>query len=511
MARLGQNALLVVITTLIGALLMWLPDGISFSLHEIDTFHLVDILGRLSLGQTIHQDFTTPIGILMFAPFAPFTGGSMGMGEAILSGFILFSVVAAPFLFWIAQTRLSFATAALFVISVQVMLFAMVVGPTPNLAISMHYNRWAWAVAFCVLAAIMLPLRNRRYDLADGIILGLMMAFLALGKVTYFLGLFPAVLIALIWAGRWKALFAGLLAGLVMSGAVSLLAGSPSLIADYARDLLAVSRSPARPYATATFYDVVVKPDAFIGSLLLLTAPIQLYATGKAREAVVLAAAAPGLIWITYQNFGNDQLWLLPLAVILLQIALVLNGRDVETQQRRRVLKIYALVALIVIAPTAVNMARSTVNHAITPIADYTPAFTKPALADIRITRLKQPWGKAEVYIPGGSPAEWADPTGPTASEFQSFGGVNLPFCELMTGYPAALQEAGEALDKLGVARDRPVFVADIVSVMWLFSDTVPVPDSAPWYYGDAKGFAAADFPDGAALPCITTASAHRA
>ena len=65
-------------------------------------------------------------------------------------------------------------------------------GDDVKLSLSMHYNRWAWAIVFLPLALVILP-AERENALADGAVIGAAMAALILIKATYFVAFAPGV------------------------------------------------------------------------------------------------------------------------------------------------------------------------------------------------------------------------------------------------------------------------------------------------------------------------------
>ena len=162
-------------------------DGLYLGKHEGDMLHLADIVLRMAQGQVPHQDFMTPIGILAFWPIVEFVQWGFGIGTSIKLAQIAVSILILPALFWASYSRLSGLPAYLFGIFVIVLMTSLVHGEgESSLSISMHYNRWAWAVSFVVLILAMLPNRGDERPLLDGLFIGTGMFVLMMIKVTYF-------------------------------------------------------------------------------------------------------------------------------------------------------------------------------------------------------------------------------------------------------------------------------------------------------------------------------------
>ena len=58
--------------------------GLYLDTHEGDTYHLLDILLRMEMGQTPHLDFMTPIGFLAFLPIVLLLKVEFSIGMSIL-------------------------------------------------------------------------------------------------------------------------------------------------------------------------------------------------------------------------------------------------------------------------------------------------------------------------------------------------------------------------------------------------------------------------------------------
>jgi len=160
--------------------------GLFIDRHEGDTLHLTEILLRMGQGQWPHLDFVTPLGFAGFLPMAGFIKAGFGVGTSILLAQIAVALALIPATWWVARTRLTAPWDMVFGASVLIMVLAMVHGEaSPNVSMSMHYNRWAWAAAFLAVPLAMLPSRGKTSPLTDGLIIGGAMAYFVLGKITF--------------------------------------------------------------------------------------------------------------------------------------------------------------------------------------------------------------------------------------------------------------------------------------------------------------------------------------
>ena len=285
--------------------------------HEGDTLHLMQILFRMEAGEWPHLDFMTPIGVLAFAPIVVFLKLGLGISTAFFAAQILVAFVLAPAAIWVAWTRLSMALGLLFVAMIAVLAVALVHGEAqPSISVSMHYNRWAWALAFLAIATAVLPVRGRTVPWVDGVIIGLAMAGLALIKVTYFACFAPGILLALLVGQQRRTLGIAVLAGLVVVVLMTLMAGIGYWGA-YVGDLLTVAGSETRPHPGKPLGSVVGEPMYIGASLAAIMAVIFLRQGKQDLAGLVLLVLLPGFFYVTFQNFGNDPQWLWIIADIL--------------------------------------------------------------------------------------------------------------------------------------------------------------------------------------------------
>lgn len=469
--------------------------GLYLTKHEGDTLHLLQIVFRMADGEWPHLDFMTPIGILAFAPIVLFVKLGAGIGHAIIYAQLFVSFLLLPAVFWVGISRLNDWLAYLFGLTVLVLALALVDSEAQRyVSISMHYNRWAWAASYVAITLAVLPPRGRRSEIADGVIIGLCMAFLALCKVTYFAAFAVPVIAALALRQAWRSLGIAALAGFAVALMITFLAGAAFWPA-YVADTLAVALSEVRPQPSAGWRTIIGAPAYLGASLTLIAGVILLRQAGEKVLGLALFLLAPGFIYVTYQNFGNDPQWLMLLAVLLLvprPSTDLVNGLGMNLS---RSLQIAATAALAFAAPSILNLAYSPFRHLTLKDADYAPMLVaQPRHADLKanVARSNRVDGMIGLDAPGSGlegRAELAE-RDETRTEWR---GEVLPDCELQSGMLAWFETMVSDLEANGAAGKR-VFAADLLSEYWLFGDLKRLTRGAPWYYGGLSGFDSADY-----------------
>ena len=482
-----------VIVAMCGAAL--LKGGFYVGKHEGDTLHMLDIVMRMAEGQWPHLDFMTPVGALAFAPVALFVKLGFPVGKSIFLAQGLVALVFLPAVWWVSFSRLRGFAAYLFGLFVLVLITALVPGEAQrSVSISMSYNRWSWAAAFVAIALAVVPARGRARPLADGVIIGLAMAALALTKMTYFAAFLVPVVVAMALRGSFRAMFWALVAGFSVAALVTLLAGF-EFWAAYLKDLLAVAASDIRPNPGEPFGAVLGAPAYLGASLTLIAGVILLRQAGEAVGGLVLLLLTPGFFYVTYQNYGNDPQWLMLLGVLLLAFLPRLEIRNGLGWNMRTALKVNAAIALAFAAPSFFNLAYSPFRHLNTDTADYTPLVPgNPRTADLfaantRIARLDE-----KIPLPGDMPGRAAYDKLAEREPPTVFNGETLPDCALDDGMTAWFALTVKDLERAGLAQGRRVFAADLLSSEWLFGSFEPLVGGAPWYYGGLPGIESADY-----------------
>ena len=488
MSRPNPLVLLVIIAATAG-IMAWLclaRGVLMISAHEGDVYHLLDILLRMERGLVPHADFVTPLGILTVAPIARLMSEGFGIGEAILlSQAGLAALIALPLLY-VAWSRLTPLGGYLFAALTIIIVLALTYGGTrPGLSISMHYNRWAWAIAFLVIVLALVPGRGR--GLFDGLIYGLGFSALVLTKATFFVALLPGVAVALLLRREFGAIAVALLTGLAVAAAVTSMLGV-EFWTGYIGDLLNVARSEVRPHPGTTLTGLLSQPEMLGAIIVAILTYFWISRAGHQASALALVFLIPGVFYITYQNFGNDPKWLVPFAVVLLALR---PGPETEYDGPglRSAMTATALVAAVLYLPSAWTMILSPLRHISQDASQYEamlPALPGESDMLIRTDRARTMTAQVHLDVEGSVWAPQREAAG--RAPLPELGGIGFPHCELQAGTLAFFEEIAADLADLRTAGPMQLFTTDILSAFWVFGVGEPLQNGAPWYYGDLTG-----------------------
>lgn len=469
--------------------------GFYIGKHEGDTLQLADIVLRIARGEWPHLDFMTPIGFLAMAPIALFVKLGAGIGHAIFYAQIMVALLLLPATIYVATTRFSGVWRWLHAAFVMVLCLALVHGETEvSLSISMHYNRWAWAIAYlAVPLAVLAPPRERAG--VEGVILGLGVAALVLIKATYVVALAPGLLVALFARRRWGVIGVAAAAGLAVALVMTVAAGVDFWGA-YLHDLEIVAQSPIRPQPGQSFFSVAAAPAFILGTMALLAVVVFLRQSDRMTEGLAMMVLMPGLIYIVFQNYGNDPQWLILAALIALALRPESGRLNPLGLDLRQGLTIAAIILLTLGAGSALNLAYSPLRHLSASTKNTRPLIAgMPQHHDI----LAQ---KARVYavnnsvagdLPGSGFEAYAADAERSEKDKAVLLGETLPVCEQQTGMSALFDATVKDLDAAGFGGKR-IMAADLFSLFWLFGDYPPVKGAAPWYYGGLPGIENTDY-----------------
>ena len=312
--------LLVAIIGLAG-LPVWLRGGLYITNYEGDALHLADILLRMEAGGRPHLDFMTPLGGLAFWPFIPWLRAGADMGMAFALGQTLFALLAGVAVWWAAWSRLSWRLAYLFCGASAVLLTSLSHGASGSMiAISMHYNRWAWVLAFVAVVLVLVPPRGGARPRVDGTVLAALALGLVFLKVTYAATFGPALLLILLLKREWRLLKSSLVAGGILGAALAVALG-PAYLAAYWNDLWAAARAPIRAQPGLALEDVALSPPHLVATLTLLAGMAMLRRSGAQSEGLAILILSPVFLVVTWQNFGNDPVWLILVCILFLRFA----------------------------------------------------------------------------------------------------------------------------------------------------------------------------------------------
>ena len=462
--------------------------------HEGDTMHLAELVLRMAAGQWPHLDFMTPIGVLAIAPIAVFVKEGAGLGHAIFYAQILVALVLVLPVMRVAISRLPSVWPYAYGGFVLLLCLALVHGEAQSaISISMHYNRWAWAISYVVVPLAVLTPLDRPRPWLDGGLIGLGMGALVLIKVTYFAAFAPAILVALIARRQKTMIVAALIGGLAVAALMTAIAG-PDFWAAYLRDLMTVAAGDSRQAPGESFVDVMVAPLYMGGSRALVATVILLRQAGRAVEGLVLLVLMPGCFYVAYQNFGNDPQWLYLVAMFAFLLRPEPGLRNGMGWDLRAALTYVGVAALCFGAPSAINLAFSPFRHLASETENAVPLLPRlPAHADILTSaqrlytvNLKRPYDEATDPFAGYR--HYAK-----REEVPVLNGEELPECQIEGGISAWFELVTDDLTKAGYAGSA-ILGTDLYSAYWMFGDFRPVKGAAPWYYGGLPGVENADY-----------------
>lgn len=471
--------------------------GLYLTQHEGDATHMVDVLLRMGLGQVPHLDFSTPIGIFAFLPIRWMMDAGLGVGQAFVAAQVLIAVLFAPLVARVALSRLTGLAAWGFGVVAVAMILALVHGENVTaISVAMYYNRWAWVASFIAVLLAVLPERDGdKAPLIDGVIAGLMLAVLALIKPTYFVGFVLPVAFGFVLRGAWRSLFAGLMSGLAVALAMVAIYGTEFFPA-YVADLLTVTRSGNRAAPGVSFVDVLNAPRFLIGTLTLILSIIVLRQAGRDRTGLLLLLLAPGFVYVTYQNFGNDPQWLILLCILLLAERPERGRRVLFNTDARGAIAALALVAFALIAPSLQNIVTSPFHNLVVKTEGYVPPFAdRTGLDDLFVSERR-----ASMMLTRENLAARHPELAPYAGDEKVFApleflGESMPHCALQLGDLAVHRYMADRLKEppFNFPATSQFFVADLASAIWIFGDFAPLKGGAPWYYSGTPGVENAD------------------
>ena len=227
-----------------------------------------------------------------------------------------------------------------------------------------------------VVSAALLPVIGRERPRIDGLILGAGAAALVLIKLTFFVGVVPAIILLLLLRRDWITLVTALSVGLLVAVSVVFWAGFDYWLA-YLRDLLVVASSDGRSQPSESYGATAASPAYLGASLLALAAVVILRRSGARMEGLALLLLYPGFVLVAWQNWGNEPTWLWLLGLLLMALRPTiadlggfLKGRAMLT-----------IVAAMALAENAVT------SHAGVPPFAETRAYVPKVLAAWDVAR----------------------------------------------------------------------------------------------------------------------------
>ncbi|MEM1375456.1 MAG: hypothetical protein AAGF78_13850 [Pseudomonadota bacterium] len=479
--HVAAMAALAVLWAVQAAALLW-PGALAITKHSGDALHMIAIVERMAGGQVPHRDFMTPIGFLAFWPIATLVKAGLSAGQAFLAAQVAVGAVLGALAMGFARPRVEPGWALALGALVLVLAMALVHGEAEiAVSVSMHYNRWAWAIGFIVVFAAVLPRENGAAW--EGPLMGLLMAALALTKVTYFAVLAPLVILGMLLTGQRMTLAIALVTGAIVAVLLTGLFGIGFWVA-YIGDLLEVAGSEIRAQPGLDLAQIFTAPAYLMGTLVAFASVILLRRGGYEVEGILVLLLTLAGTYITYQNFGNDPLWLALLALLLAVWAV-----EAPTSGPRVPLALASAALAAMVAPSFLNMAASPLRHASIDQSDYMPLLAGGARhQDLLVSRVKGNRIRGDVALEGY--LAFDPKPGPEATVFR---GETLPDCRTdpLAAYFGTL---AADLRARGLAQGAGIFTMDILNPLWLYGDHPPLTGGTPWYYSGTPGLEDAQF-----------------
>lgn len=490
MGRTGYAILTLSVWAVLAALLL-APGHLAVSGIEGDVLHALDGAMRMAMGGLPHLDFATPLGILAFGIPALPLGAGLGPGLSLIASNLAVALLAIPALLWLRATRLSGWPALLLGLWVLIECAGLVHdATTPTVTMALYYNRWGWAV-FAMLALLLLIDPSERREAGDGLMLGLGAAFLVLVKVTFFAALLLPATIWILSGRRWRTLGWAGASGLAVAAAVTLWTGGPGFWLAYLSDLLMVAGSETRPSPGLSLAEIMAAPQHVMASFALLGGIVALRLAGLKARGLILLTLLPGMIYVTFQNWANAPVWLVPLALVLLDSAMRVEGRRVMGLDARVALGGLALIAGTQVTPYVANMAASPFRHLAIDREEFSAAMAVPGWDDVLFETRRGALATAQVPM-GTPPDDIEEPGAKWELTPFVFQGRSFPACVWKTGLAAQMEARARSLSALPQLDGASVMTVDLMNVTWMFTGGQPLTGGSPWYYGGAKGFSEA-------------------
>lgn len=476
--------------------IMLMPGKYVVTFHIGDILHALEASLRIVDGEVPHLDFMTPIGILAFAPISVFLALGFGPGASLVLANMLVSLVLLPAIIRVGTSRLQGSARWIFGAVMVVLLMAFVYGGTnPGVSFSMHYNRWAWAITFLVLITAIWPPRvGRDNPVVDAVLIGGGMAVLALMKMTFFMSFGAVVLVILLMDRQFRLLGFSALVGLAVAAGVTILFGMDYWFA-YADNLLQVALHSPRPNPDRPLLQTLVDPDRKLGTLAYLGAIILFRMTGRKRAGLILLLLASAFVYVVYQNWGNEQKWLLFLGLFLAANLPKEGVRSFFGIDARQIGKTLVVVVATTAIPTLLALSSSILGAVQVDEHTMAPYPFAHLEQDIWL-RVKGDFVLATTsYHPTEAQLQLARTgNGNMPFAIHRFQGETLPYCGMYAGFVRYFSEALELISLVPGASGAAVIMADNVNPLWLVSDVARVSGTSPWYYSGTYGFENADY-----------------
>ncbi|MEL7349494.1 MAG: hypothetical protein AAFN17_17200, partial [Pseudomonadota bacterium] len=309
--KLGLGLLLCLV---VASLSVPVKGGLYLTNFEGDALHLADIVLRMAMGQGAHTDFMTPLGSLAFWPFVPFQRSGLPLGVSYAMGQALVGLVLLPCIWRACVSRLPPVTGWAFGLLCILLVTSLAHGDDRGItAVSMHYNRWSWVMVFIATILTVLPPTGKARPVLDGALAGLLLGAVAYLKVTYFVVFAPVLLLIALLRQDGRFLLGGMASTAFIGAALFV----PANGMGYFMDLVAVTGAPLRNVPGLPLQDLIIAPTYLAATLTLFAGAMILRRHGKGAEGLSILLLFPAFLVTTWQNHGNDPLWLILLGTLL--------------------------------------------------------------------------------------------------------------------------------------------------------------------------------------------------
>ena len=429
---------------------------ICLEVFGVDTLFVLDILSRVSAGETPHLDFVTPIGALPFLAVGR-GGGPLPHDFIVMQAAYTAGVMALGT--WLSLSRLGTLGTAVLLGAVAVLGSSLTSSADPGVTMALYYNRWAWIVALVLVVAVAVPPIRRVYPVTDGICVALLGLALLLTKITFFVAAGPLALLFLAARGAWRMLLTALIAFLLGIALIAALLG-PSFWWAYLGDLVWVATNPIRLTPGVSPGAVLLTAEALALAVFALLV-LRFRGIGTALAVCATGAAA---LFVQLQNFGAAPLWTIGVAAVALAWRERATADRAETLAWSGSAAVFAILSVLQLSPMVLGTLRNldtSRSAAVVPMLPEVAWFDGLRVPGFHISPIVR------------SPRSDGQPV-PLQPES----------CLVTDGYVGHLREVAETLAHV----PGPVFVVDAQSPYWMVNGQPPLPGAAPWNYASLKG-----------------------
>lgn len=476
----GRSRRWTVPSILLGALVLWIFYSVArgqiaegrliVSDFPADTTFVIDAILRIAAGQVPHVDFTLHLGALPYV-LAAATGA-----ETPVAGFLIaqtvFVAICLLIGLWVWATRLGPLSGSV------LLLFIIVMGQTVSLparadmSLALFYNRWGWVLVMLFACLTLLPSRMDAPRAVDGALAGMLAFTMLTVKITFFVGLLPAVLLCALLRGQVRELIWGAVIFLALVGAIFVI--EPAFWPGYLENIAWAAANPLRPNAGTELFTLIGSGWFLVYTLIFVVFLLTVLRSGGRAETLWMVLAALGFYFIQYQNFQSTPFWLIFLALY----AMTQAGKHWGLVEKAKAGRWAAIAAVTTVFGGLLLMPMGFGLMQFGPRVESSPHVSFPPGGSVNTGARFPPWAmepiETDFSLTFPSPAPYTD----------------NPECNIVTGWAGHLLEMAEDLSNL----PGPAFVADSIAPHWYLVGAEPLPGAALWNYGSARGLENATF-----------------